>query len=114
MSLAWRQCFAYFGQIGEKITVTVEAGNWRGVRSYDLGISPITQWRYKCINLLSDNLQKDPVVQKKIDETKEFVLKQFEFSSILLDEANIAFIDKFIIGRVEGFFEVKPTGILME
>ena len=103
-------CFAYFGQIGEKITVTVEAGNWRGVRSYDLGISPTTQWRYKCINLLSDYLRKDPVVQKKIDETKEFVLKQFEFSSVT-DEANIAFIDEFIIGRVEGFFEVKPTAI---
>ena len=66
-------CFAYFGQIGEKITVTVEAGNWRGVRSYDLGISPTTQWRYKCINLLSDYLRKDPVVQKKIDEN-EFVV----------------------------------------
>ena len=102
-------CFAYFGDVGEKVTVTVEAGSWRGVRSYDLGIAPTAQWKYKCINLLTEYLRKDKLVLKKIDENAEFVLKKFQFSA--QSDDSDAYIDEFIIGRIEGFFEVEQTGI---
>ena len=102
-------CFAYLGDIGEKVTVTVEAGKWRSVRSYDLNIAPTTVWKYKCINLVTYYLRDDPVVKKKINEKVVFYLKKFHFS--LAHENAKAYIDEFIIGRVEGFFKVERTAI---
>lgn len=102
-------CFAYLGDVGEKVTVTVEAGKWRTVRSYDINIGSTTTWKFTCINLLSDYLLKDPVVNKKLNEKVAFNLKKFQFS--LPNEDAKAYIDEFIIGRVEGFFEVERTSI---
>ena len=108
LSLNPHVCFAYIGNIGNTIRVTIEAGRFKGVRTYDLGISPTEKWSYKCWDILNDFVVNDDLVQKKVSQTDGIEIKQIQLSTA---NDNLAYIDEFIIGRVEGFFEVNQVSI---
>ena len=108
LSLNPHVCFAYIGNIGNTIRITIEAGKFKGVRTYDLGISPTEKWTYKCWNILNDFVANDELVQKKISQKDGIQIKQIQLSTT---NDNLAYVDEFIIGRVEGFFEVNQISI---
>ncbi|CAG5096144.1 Oidioi.mRNA.OKI2018_I69.XSR.g14489.t2.cds [Oikopleura dioica] len=103
-------CFAYKGAIGDKIQLTMEASNWKGVRSYSFGLDHTDTWKYRCWNIITEFINNDQFLKRKVGSNSVILLKQLDFTANNQNEKT-AYIDEFVIGKVEGHFHVEQSEI---